>query len=119
MFNTSRCRTYVRFDTVHASPPIAADDVGSSPELGETAAEVPEVPLHHLLPARPDVAEAVALWDARAEHAIGVLIERYVAECPCPGPSLIETDLLRWAERLRDAGAASLQAQGQQRLRAV
>jgi hypothetical protein len=60
---------------------------------------------------------AVQTWEARAEADLAVLIQRYLAEHPCPGPSLIEADLARWSRALAADGQARLAELDQPRLR--
>jgi hypothetical protein len=59
----------------------------------------------------------VETWEARAEANIAVLITRYLAENPCPGPSPIARDLARWSRALAADGQARLQEAGEPRLR--
>ena len=63
--------------------------------------------------------DGVTLWEARAEHDVGVMIARYLAEHPPPGRSHVEADLARWSTALRDDGQARLTALGHPPLRAV
>jgi hypothetical protein len=64
-------------------------------------------------------AEAVALWEARAEYAVGVLIRRYLADHPPPGRSGIAFDLQHWAHALAADGRDRLRLMGQEHLRVV
>lgn len=61
----------------------------------------------------------VEIWDARAEADVAVLIRRYLADHPAPGPSRIQDGLLDWADQLEADGQARLEAQGHRRLRAA
>lgn len=60
-----------------------------------------------------------AVWDAHAEHEIGVLIERYLTEHPAPDGATCAEPFARWAGELHRSGQARLEALGEQRLRAV
>jgi len=51
-----------------------------------------------------------AIWDARAEAEVGLLIVEYMDRNPAPLGALIEGDLLDWAWRLQHAGRQRLQA---------
>jgi hypothetical protein len=61
--------------------------------------------------------DAVATWEAHAEHDIGVMLSRYIAENPPPGPSSIADAVLVWAEKLSAAGQAALEERSVPRLR--
>jgi hypothetical protein len=63
---------------------------------------------------RPD---AVALWEAQTEHALGVLIRRYLAATPPPGRSQVALDLHGWAHALAADGQARLEELGETHLR--
>ncbi|MCW2951027.1 MAG: hypothetical protein JWQ48_197 [Conexibacter sp.] len=53
-------------------------------------------------------AAKVHVWEARAEHNIGVFIARYLSEHPSPGASTIRSELARWGNALRGDGEARL-----------
>lgn len=55
-------------------------------------------------------------WDARAQLEIGVLVSRYLADHPAPGPTSCRDDLQLWAAELSLAGEVDLQALGARRL---
>lgn len=59
------------------------------------------------------------LWAAQAQLEIAVLILRYLAGNPPPGPSQTHRDFRRWAEDLRLDGEDLLAARGLRSLRAV
>ena len=58
---------------------------------------------------------AVEDWEARTQVDIGVMIARYIAEHPCPGPSRHPNMWTDWSTQLREAG----QVVGVRRLHAV
>jgi hypothetical protein len=60
---------------------------------------------------------AVAEWEARAELSVGVLITRYLAENPCPGPSLVCADFGEWSELLQLDGRLRLEETGSRAFR--
>jgi hypothetical protein len=60
--------------------------------------------------------QALARWEARAEHTIGVLIRRYLAQNPPPGPSRVAQDLQAWSVALAADGRARLQELGEDHL---
>ncbi|MCW3020900.1 MAG: hypothetical protein JWR30_222 [Conexibacter sp.] len=64
-------------------------------------------------------ADAVAVWEAQTEYAIGVLIRRYLAESPAPGRSQIARDFQDWAHALAADGRARLEELGAGHLRPV
>ena len=41
----------------------------------------------------PSEGESLARWEARAEHTVGVLIRRFLAQNPPPAPSRVAQDL--------------------------
>jgi hypothetical protein len=63
--------------------------------------------------------EDLALWEARAEYAVGVLIRRYLADHPPPETSGIAFDLQHWAHALALDGRERLRMLGEGHLRAV
>ena len=64
----------------------------------------------------PADAESLAGWEARAEHTIGVLIRRYLAQNPPPAPSRVAQDLQTWSHALAADGRARLQELGEDHL---
>jgi len=60
--------------------------------------------------------ESLARWEARAEHTIGVLIRRYLAQNPPPARSRVAQDLQRWSHALASDGRARLQELGEDHL---
>jgi hypothetical protein len=59
----------------------------------------------------------VAVWEARAQADIGLMIERYLIEHPPPPGSHHQRLYRSWAADLRDAGEADLAELGAGRLR--
>lgn len=59
------------------------------------------------------------LWAAQAQMDISVLIQRYLAENPPPGPSQTHRDFRLWATNLQRDGQDRLAARGHRFLRAV
>lgn len=64
----------------------------------------------------PDEGESLARWEARAEHTIGVLIRRFLAQNPPPAPSRVAQDLQTWSHALAVDGRARLQELGEEHL---
>ena len=62
---------------------------------------------------------SAAVWDAQAEHDIGVLIRRYLHEHPAPPGSLAAPELEAAARDLEAAGKQQLDRLAATRLRAV
>lgn len=60
--------------------------------------------------------ESLARWEARAEHTIGVLIRRFLAQNPPPAPSRVAQDLQTWSHALAADGRARLQELGEEHL---
>jgi uncharacterized protein (DUF1800 family) len=60
--------------------------------------------------------ESLARWEARAEHTIGVLIRRFLAQNPPPAPSRVAQDLQTWSHALAVDGRARLQELGEDHL---
>jgi hypothetical protein len=50
----------------------------------------------------------VEAWEARAEHEVGLLIERYLRQNPSPAESLLSQQLAVSAQYLREAGDLNL-----------
>jgi hypothetical protein len=72
-----------------------------------------------LTPHRGGATTTVETWEARAEGDIAVLIDRYLAEHPCPAPSPVHDDLVRWSHALAADGRARLRELGAARLRSA
>lgn len=53
---------------------------------------------------------AGALWDARAQIALGTFIRRYVAENPAPDDATLAVACDAWSKRLLTAGQVRLEA---------
>jgi len=66
---------------------------------------------------RPE--EEAEVWAAQAETDIAVLIQRYLAENPPPGPSRIHEDFRLWATNLQRDGQDRLAALGRRPLRGM
>lgn len=64
----------------------------------------------------PAEGESLARWEARAEHTIGVLIRRYLAQNPPPAGSRVAQDLQTWSHALASDGRARLQELGEEHL---
>jgi hypothetical protein len=64
----------------------------------------------------PAECESLASWEARAEHTIGVLIRRFLAQNPPPAPSRVAQDLQTWSHALAVDGRARLQELGEDHL---
>jgi hypothetical protein len=61
-----------------------------------------------------------ALWDARSEVDVAVLVNRYLLENPAPDDAEMPAELQRWAGRLAAHGRVRLRALGRgSTLRAV
>jgi hypothetical protein len=60
--------------------------------------------------------QSLARWEARAEHTIGVLIRRYLAQNPPPEASRVAQDLQTWSHALASDGRARLQELGEEHL---
>ncbi len=65
------------------------------------------------------IADAGAVWDGRAEHDVGLMIERYLVENPPPEGSRFADDFAEWARNLREHGAQRLEDIGVSPLRPV
>ncbi len=50
----------------------------------------------------------VVEWEGRAQIAVGMFIERYLADHPCPGPSSHYDAWREWASNLRAHGENDL-----------
>jgi uncharacterized protein (DUF1800 family) len=64
----------------------------------------------------PAEGDSLARWEARAEHTIGVLIRRFLAQNPPPAPSRVAQDLQTWSHALAVDGRARLQELGEDHL---
>jgi hypothetical protein len=59
------------------------------------------------------------VWDARAEHDVGLLLRRYLRENPAPSGSLVAPELAATSEDLEKSGASQLSQLGARRLRSA
>jgi hypothetical protein len=62
---------------------------------------------------------AIEQWEARAEHAIGLMIVRYMAQHPAPAPCEAGLWLTKAGENLREVGCRKLARLGIGPLRPV
>lgn len=61
--------------------------------------------------------DAVVAWEGRMQIDVAVMIERELAENPPPGPTPHLEHYQAWAQQLRAAGEARLEAARARRLR--
>lgn len=61
----------------------------------------------------------VETWEAQFEADLAVMLRRYLAEHPPPGPSRFAEDAENWAANLEQLGRDHLAAAGVRRLRSA
>ena len=110
-------------DTLRASLSMAAGGEGLDDAPGDTAAAAPpegpsmQRPLVNGLDG--GCAHAVTSWEAAFEADLAVMLRRYLAETPPPGPSRFARDAEDWATNLERLGQGRLAALGERRLRSA
>jgi hypothetical protein len=65
-----------------------------------TGANTPSANTPQLTAIDGGLAPAVLRWEAELERLIATTISSYVAEAPCPGPSVAAEDLVVWGDGL-------------------
>lgn len=106
-----------------ASSQMAAGDEGLPVQLGgDEAAKVGRSKLQHPIMRSIDGganAKPVEQWEAQFEADLAVMLRRYLADHPAPGPSQLARDADHWASNLEHLGQERLAAAGVRRLRSA
>lgn len=105
-----------------ASPPMAASDARSAQGLGmERPGSTEVASMQHpiLTPHDGGSEDAIPIWEGRAQVDLAVMISRYLAEHPPPGPTPHLSHWTAWADDLRRSGEVRLEAMAARRLRSA